>query len=630
MNYQQPIYDQNGRFLRNHTLVLPNFSSDVCIFNMPYFDINGADKINCVEASVTITDPAAKIDYLRNNTVNCFTSNDLSGTCFNNITWDNNIYEDGNLVYSNTYYTSSGFTDEPSITQVFNELTNSFDTLGYDYDVTGNTFTFEQIQNVKTLTIELTTEIDILENCPLTGASSGSTFTGTCSGTSISLDVDFTGLTASSPNVYSITGQSSIDLDITFTSNTSTFLDTNALFRFEIYKYSNDLNRFIRPSLYQSDLYDWSTFSATSAVTVSIPVDNLNIDGDYLLKGYYLHNICTEFANRLGKTYSTSNLISGDAYDLYKANRDFYFVAFTPAEEPEIGTSPIPETVIGGLNSVSLLLDGTTNSFQLPTTLYSTDYVISLNGLTLAEGYDYEFSVLTLPSGQEVQNMQLSGDTYSGDILTYAYVSSAGNNFLKSDIIDVTSIPSGPTDGQGSNKIYYNTTTGKYEAYTSLTPVSSNDILVTVNGATLAHNVDYYQSTTNAKRIIFEGSIIEGDIINIIYNGNTNITGNVFGTPLVVYWTVPTTTQGPNGFFTIELSTNSDFTNIVNSVVVPYVANANGYTESIDLIGSYGDTLYYRVKNEKWYKDICGNPIITTAYSEIIDITLQTNVINSY
>ena len=43
-----------------------------------------------------------------------------------------------------------------------------------------------------------------------------------------------------------------------------------------------------------------------------------------------------------------------------------------------------------------------------------------------------------------------------------------------------------------------------------------------------------------------------------------------------------------------------------------------------------GDKFYYRVKNEKNYVTICGNIINSIAYSDVIPITIISNISNSY
>jgi len=451
-----------------------------------------------------------------------------------------------------------------------------------------------------------------------------SAFTGTCSGvTEVICDLDFSGATSGDTNIYPLTGQTNIDLDFTFTANTSN-LTGNTKFSFEIYKYDNDLALFKQPPQYISDNFSWSEFSGTSALTTSVPVSSLNVDGDYLVKGFYTYDVCTEIGNLLGQTITTSKYKTGDAYGIYQSDRDFHFTAFIKAEEPSLQPSNDVITTVNSLSVSSSILNGTEDVIAVQTT--EGEYSVALNGLTLAKDLDYSLSANSLTS-----IIRLSGATFSGDILTYVYVSTSNSDSFRLDTIDITStIVSGATDGQGSNDVYYNTTESKYEIYTSIAPSSGNDIIVTLNGVTLANNIDYYLSISNDKRIILEGTVIVGDIINIYYITNTDSQGDISTTSLPISWSIPTPPQKVNGEFTVEFSDTTSFTNIITSAKTDYVVGFSNYSLVVPLVGVAGDIQYYRIKNEKKYIDICNNPIATVAYSEIIDITLQTNAINSY
>ena len=160
-------------------------------------------------------------------------------------------------------------------------------------------------------------------------------------------------------------------------------------------------------------------------------------------------------------------------------------------------------------------------------------------------------------------------------------------------------IPSGVTNGEGSSTYYYNTTEGKYEVYTSLTPTSSNDIIVSLNGVTLANGVDYFQSITNSKRVILNGVIKNGDEIILNYLTTVAIQGNVFTNNPIIDWTISTKPVTDDGEFTIEVSTGSTFGVITSSATTSYEIGQGSYSASILLSGDYGDTLYYRIKNNK-------------------------------
>lgn len=434
--------------------------------------------------------------------------------------------------------------------------------------------------------------------------------------------------TINDENVHVLSGQTEFDLKFEFTANTSSFIDNNATFRYNIHKYIPELSVFNSLPVFTSEYFSWSGFSGTSAFTTSITASTIDPDGEYLVKGEFKHDITTEFGKLLGYNYITVPSTNGDPYGIYQSSRDKYFMAFKEADKPILITSEGDNNSLNGLTVSSILLDGTRTEFDLP--LNKGDFLISLNGITLSPNNDYSISQVELPDNV-VSNLKLSGQTVNGDILTYAFTNSENTNNIKSDSFDISSpIVSGTTDNQGTNKVYYNTTKGKYEMYLSMTPISSNDIGVTLNGATLANNVDYYQSVTNPKRIIFEGNLIVGDLLTAFYNTNTNVQGEQYGTGITVSWSIENAPINNDGVFTVEISSDENFTSILSSGTTSYVAGTTLYGQFVNLVGTFGDKQYYRVKNEKNFKTLCGETLTTEKYSESVDITIQTNLNNSY
>jgi hypothetical protein len=629
MSYQDKIYNQNGKGIKNSTAPVIKTSSDICVFSSPLFTMVGGDKIQC--SDVTFDVSGTSFSDIYSATTECFIINNLDIACFNDINWNTNIYEDDNLVYSSIFYTSNSiFGDEPTLIDFTLGVTTAFNILGYDYEVDGSTYNVNQIRGIGNLKIDIETNLNYSESCPLTGASSGNTFTGTCEDINSNIvDINYNNLVSSDNNVFPITGQTSIALEFIFTGNTGSFENMDTKFKFEIYEFNEVLGFFNQSPKFTSPLKDWATISGTSAFTETISVDNLNIDGNYLVKGYYVFNKCTEFANLLGQKYTTEGSKLGDEYRLYNANKDFYFVVFNNADVPLVESGDNnEENVFGVLKVISQILPGGTDQFSYP--VQSGDLIVNLNGLTLGKGLDYSIEPIS-EGGRTV--LKLSGDTYDGDVLTYIYTSSdESKNNIKQDVIDVvTTITNGSTNNQGDNKVFFNTTKNKYELYMEMTPVSNNDVVVTINGMALANNIDYYLSSSNPKRIILEGDIIIGDIINIWYNTNIKAQGNIFSDTVIIDWSIINPPKlNDRGKFTLELSSDLDFTNIINSIEVPYIQNIITYSTILGLVGSAGDKVYYRVKNEKKFIDICGGPIISTSFSEIVDITIQTNSINSY
>jgi len=438
------------------------------------------------------------------------------------------------------------------------------------------------------------------------------------------------GLTSGDTGVYIIDTQTGITFDIIFTANTESFTDCNkSKFRYSIYKFNKNIGGFNSTPIYTSDVIEWSTFSATSATTQTIPISDIGLDGDYIIKGNYTNNYPTEIGEILGLTYDTSLYNVGDSYGIYKADRDFYFVALREADTPipSFGTNSItaPNNFI--VTSIELL-EGQTDVVIGDT---FDSYIVALNGLVLAESLDYTITQLPVTGSVTSTLIQLVSSAKGGDLLTVTYINSGAANSISYQVYDITTpIISGVTNGEGSNDVYFNTTTNKYELFLDYDPISQSDILITLNGAVLANNIDYYQSISNPKRIILEGVILVGDILVAYYNTASNLTQPITNSQPSFGFVIENAPINTDGTFTVEVSTATTFNIISVSGSVEYVAGETTYSIPIQLVGNYGDELYYRIKNEKRYYTLCNSIVNSIKYSDIIPIIIGINSTNNY
>lgn len=429
--------------------------------------------------------------------------------------------------------------------------------------------------------------------------------------------IDCSGVTGTS---YVISTATTIPLTFNFTANTDTFTANTATFKYEIYKYNKNNLAFLLPPVYKSDNLSYPSFSATNTTLQNIPVSALTLDGEYLIKGYYDFPSCTTFLNKLGKTIDTSINKIGQQYNLYNKDLDFYFIAMKVADKPVIINNSDNTLTPGQLTQQVIIPQSGQTEFVIGAP-YFNDFIVTLNGLTLAPNLDYTFTgnVITL-----------SGETYEDDIVTVIYTNSVVGKFSH-DIINVTTtIASGSTNNQGSNNPYFNTTTGKYEIYTTVTPLNPNTIIVMINGVTLANNVDYYQSTTNPKRIILNGDVMIGDIITIVYFPFMSVVNDLITNNPTVSWEINTPPQTTAGTFSLQVSTGTSFNTFYSTGNTQYIVGTTLYSDSFIASGDVGTKLYYRVKNTKNYETICGDIITSIEYSDTIPITIATNSINSY
>ena len=434
-------------------------------------------------------------------------------------------------------------------------------------------------------------------------------------------DKIMTGTTVSDDEIHIITGNTEIDLTFSFTGNVETFIDTNSSFKYSIYKFDNLTNIFTSIPKYSSPIIEYSSFSGTSAFTNSILVSDLNIDGEYLVKGSYDFTMCTEMMNLLGETINTAIPLIGEQYGIYDEQFDFYFAAIENAGKPLFTLSPVDTRTLGALIVESFELSGETE-VELSNN-WSGQPIIALNGLTLAEDEDYTLlgKVVTL-----------LGATVSGDLLTAAYVNDGNPNGLVVENIVVDGvIVSGVTDGEGSEVIYFNTDTGKYEVYTLTDPIEFNDLILTLNGITLANGLDYFQSTANPRRIVLNG-IVYGDedledeladIITLAYNSYGSFFGTIQVNMFDLFWTLTPAPTNINGKFTTLVAEDDTFNTIIFSAETPYVTSQTSYNVTVDLSSYSGTSAVYKVTNQKDYLLISGDTISTFTDSEEIPIEIN-------
>lgn len=622
MRYQDPKYNQNSKFVRNSTISVFNTSSDNCVFVRPYIEVDGADKINCKTSGQTCDYTGITYSQVYQDTQQCYSG---LTTCPNSgMTWSIQIIEDDVSVYNEVFkITNSGNTITD--TELRNEMVVAFTDLKYNYKLSGTTFNVMQPYGVENFKVNLDTDIrtnkclssliNWSEQCP-------PLVTNIC-------DYTYSGITINDLNVYEITGQTNINMRINFSADTNAMVSTNTRFKYEIYQYNKGLNIFSQPALYKSKTYPWVTFSGNTFIDIDIPVNKLNIDGDYIIKGYYNYDSCTEFAKLLKIGHSTEEDKVGDKYKIYNSESDHHFMVFRSVDKPIITKASDDGDEKKGLSNLVMIgneVDRETDIFILPNS--PGDIVVTINGSVLTSGVDYTI----LPNVGGTPRIQLTTPALTGDTIGYIYNTESENAVgLSNDNFEVpNSIISGSTGNQGVNKVFYNTTTNKFEVYTSLTPMFGNDMILSINGAVLLKDVDYIQSTTELNRIILVGNLFPTDLISIYYNPTREVQSDIYSNKIGIEWVIQYPPKNENGRFIVELSTDELFTDIINTDTINYIIDVNEYATSIKLIGSQGDELYYRVKNIKKFINICGEPIIMTKYSDTEKITLRTNLNISY
>tara|TARA_R110000868_G_scaffold176916_3_gene414935 strand:+ start:13010 stop:14911 length:1902 start_codon:yes stop_codon:yes gene_type:complete len=633
MRYQENIYVQtNVECLRNKAINNVNCSSDIDVFTPPTMELTPdvASGNTCVSRSIYFS--GISYDTIQTVAVSACTS---ASKCFDFVTWELSVGEDGVEVYAADFWTGTTVTgNTPTDVQLGYALDAAFTSLGYYYTKNGMVYNVTKPYGVELLDVSLCLDITLSTSGTCSKATA-------CSATCVTIasqlypiiDSSTTGVIIVNEEV---TGDIDLVFDVTFSEAIPFSDDHNMRWRYEIYRFDDSITRtFHRPLVDGNGWYDKSDI-INKGFEISANTKTIETDGDYILKGYFEADVQTKYRNELGDKVNTTFQNNTGTAGLYRREFDNYFVVNYSAATPYFTLSNTNTPSIGSLRVIGYVLDGTTNTFTLGNEINGS-VLVALNGITLARGLDYTLTAVTTqittpPVDRTLDlKMTLLSPAVSGDVLTYAYVATGDINRLTNDVINITSpIVSGATGGQGSNDVYYNTTEGKYELYTQLTPDDANDIYITINGVTLLNGVDYYQSITNRKRIILIGTIVLADIINVYYGTFASITDNIYSNTQRIPWVIAKPPKRANGVFTLEISTDSAFTNITQSATTDYVVGRINYDALITFNGTVGTTYYYRVKNAKNYVSMCGDIITTVTYSETVPIIVRTNSINSY
>ena len=401
----------------------------------------------------------------------------------------------------------------------------------------------------------------------------------------------------------------------------------------EIYKYDQTTREFSTNAL-QTFNISYNSLSANTGNTLTIANGNIG-EGEFLIKPYWDYNVNTLISKQQKvRKRSVNTYKRGDLYGLYVPETDWYFINIFEASQPLFNNSSVPPAKTINSLSVSSVF---TQSGQTKYNIQGlSDPIVSYNGAILAKNMEYTAVTKSISATTGtttfIPYIELSFDPLDNQILTYAYVKNGDTNDLLADLYIVRGITSGETGTQlETDRVFYNTTEGKYEFY--LISVSTSNVILSVNGSMLAINIEYFQSFSNSRRIILEEPLNNGDIIEAFYVPTNAINGGIDTNTPQLSWSIDIAPLTINGNFTVQVTTVDDinYENVVYSEIVDYVIGQKTYNKLITLTNAKaGDKFIYRVKNEKFYTPIIGNVIYSVNYSFTNKIEVLNNSGENY
>jgi hypothetical protein len=387
----------------------------------------------------------------------------------------------------------------------------------------------------------------------------------------------------------------------------------------EIYKYDQTSSEF-SPSALQTFNISNFNLSTNTGNTISISTNKIG-EGEFLIKSYWDYDVNTLIAKQQKvRKNSVDTYKRGDLYGIYVPETDWYFINMLEASQPLFNSSSVPPAKT--INSL-VVASNITESGQTKYNIQGlSDPIVSYNGSILAKDLEY-IAVLsqtgaTTGTTTFTPYVELLFEPLDGQIITYAYVNDGQVNDLLADLYIIEgAIKSGTTGTQlESDRVFYNTTEGKYEFY--IISVPSSDVVLSVNGSMLSSKIEYFQSFSNSRRIVLVEPLNVGDVIEAFYVPTNAINGGIDTNSPQISWSINTAPLTTSGRFTVQFTTTDDigYENVVYSEIVQYVVGQKTYNKMITLTNAVaGDKFIYRVVNEKFYTPIIGNTIYSVNYS---------------
>jgi hypothetical protein len=400
----------------------------------------------------------------------------------------------------------------------------------------------------------------------------------------------------------------------------------------EIYKYNQTDKEFSTSALQRFDI-SYDSLSTSSGNTIPLLSNRIG-EGEFIIKSYWDYDVNTLIAKQQKVRKSSVNTYKrGDLYGLYVPETDWYFINMFEASQPLFNNSTTPPAKT--INSL-VVRTVITSSGQTKYNIQGlSDPIVSYNGAILAKNIEYSAITNGPPSGGAsfTPYIELSFDPLDDQILTYAFVKDGDVNDLLADLYVVDGpIKSGATGTQlETDRVFYNTTKGKYEFY--LISVSSSSVLMSINGAAIGRNIEYLKSSSNARRIILENPLNDGDVLEAFYVPTNAINGEIDTNTPQISWSIDNAPLTTNGKFIVQVTTVDDinYENVVYSEVVDYVIGQKTYNKLITLTNAKaGDKFIYRVMNEKFYTPIIGETIYSVSYSFTNKIEVLNNSVDNY
>lgn len=420
------------------------------------------------------------------------------------------------------------------------------------------------------------------------------------------------GVTINSNNVIILTGNT-IDLHFRLSGDTTSLINNNLTYSFELYKFDNEVNKFdLNSKLIKNNL------TPLSSQTLTFNSRELAYDSEFLIKTKYSIDRCVGYNE---ERYEMNNNYLGE-YGNYNRLFDDYFILLKEPSKPVFTTTEVDllDSTINKLKKLTFYIKKRSNILEFFVSGI-TDFILVLNGSLLSETLDYNVSGTSII---------FEDFLYPDDIINIVYLNSNYSIKLYSEVYEYDSIISSGSTNNNNEKLFYNNIKNKFEYYLDYEPHDMDNFLVSLNGVFLNKDIDYMQSLSDPKRIIFNGYFYIDDIITFHYINNIPYINEVSKREINISWLVELAPLKRNGYFLLEVSDDKNFNNIIYSGITNYIANVNSYNIIARIEANLGDELFYRVKNIKNFVTISGDILTLEKNSDHVKILIVSSYNDNY
>lgn len=467
--------------------------------------------------------------------------------------------------------------------------------------------------------------------------------------------LNLTGCTTGSTAIYNLNYTPDFTIYFNITGDTS-FTAYTGNFCYKIFSDLNFKSRNDNRLANRSELFnECIAFSAITSTTISRQFLEGELPkswGQYLVRPYYTFVSKDCKPNQIYNSWNYTEQLNG-----FNNETDYLF---TTVIDPPTPTLPLPQgTPKSNYNLITdrLLIDGLTsqrgsqainnilNYFLLSSVPLNGQVMLILNGVQLTQEYD--FKLITNGYGTP-PTVEIFREIKPTDWLLATYVAgqppswvnNLGIYFIDTVLISGFTYNTTPSyrNPNDTGTINYNTTTNKYEFFTTLPIDPTYSTIVSLNGLKLAENYQYFLSDSFDGRIIFEQSNTNfkvGDIISVLClskdkGENNNNFGSLTETNFTASWSVPQsfTNNNVTGRFIIKAYDKN--TNVLtNQGFVDFIENQTNYTYNINNL-SLNVEYRFEIVFESTYKGLLNNNITTCSISEGFFDTTSLYLNNKY